>query len=585
MNWLDLLKADQLEILEQSEAEAQRYWDYHIGLAIGIDKAFKDNVKRDTNISRSGLVDEFKVYTWVDTETKLPLISRTVGFGHDRFEGKQVVYFAGSTGLAYQLKKWKISPSPTDKCWTKEEGWEKCDVEEEEIQGQPRQGESKEEAKKRGDWFKRYIRGYFRGKTAEDVFEDKGTGKPYEGMDESRLETSRQIGYYVNPNRMDLFTIADKHAGWDLKGSSTDSLNRVSPLYRRTQNYLLDKYKGNWIITVLINLQLREYYQTSKGGNFRQANFFTRSRGRNLVPPNIRELIRKVLGMRSAPWYIHTPTEIDTSIQGQDFGTDFLRAADRQPVDEDDNTPGPNFRLMPTIRETGSLRENEVVNIKDEEHCCRVMKNRIKKWLDDNYVSPEYDWQPNSGIMDRRRSWSETLLRIPHLLIQKLDELDLIVNIQDGMDCIVLRDLVENIDFTIDTIYDVGNDVLDDTDEEHADFENPNYAGRERAARRRRERTTIKREFTHSKSICKEWIEKVLEEWDECAKANQDKFEHWDSDFTASTKIDSWFGLVKEGDAVTFGGHGEGKQEALFAPEFSNDCGCGMEECECQKKR
>ena len=79
-------------------------------------------------------------------------------------------------------------------------------------------------------------------------------------------------------------------------------------------------------------------------------------------------------------------------------------------------------------------------------------------------------------------------------------------------------------------------------------------------------------------------VDQFIKDWDECSQTMQDKFEHYDSDFAASTKVDRWFGMIKECGTVSFGGHGEGKQADLFNVKYGDDCGCGREECECQKK-
>ena len=182
-----------------------------------------------------------------------------------------------------------------------------------------------------------------------------------------------------------------------------------------------------------------------------------------------------------------------------------MRAETDVPTDdEDDETPGINFRLMPTIRETGSLRENEVVNVKNEEHCCTVMKNKTREWLDENY-SMRNDL-PHIKVNKRPYSLRETHFRhgwsqdyqIPLLTSEILDDLDLIVNIQDGMDCIVFKEKLEE-------IVDLVSDLLTTGDADKM----------------------LMRTGCESLQI---WAKKTLEEWDECSQTLQDKFEHWDSD-------------------------------------------------------
>ena len=556
MNWMNILKAGQIQVLEQSETEAQEYWDFHIGLSLGLSSPFKNNIKRETNIARSGLVDEFKVFTWIDSQTKLPLMSRTVGFSHDRYEGKQVVYFAGSIGLQYLLNSWE-NQGPYRKVFdpknpeADEHGW----VDREQTPGEVRvsgaqvQGKSKEKSNEEHRWKKDMLKP-IRGKQYKDIPEEE----------KYRLEALRAAGFYHSPERIDIGTIADKHSGkQSATGSYSANLNRVSPLYRRTQNYLLDKYKGNWIVTVLINPQLREYFQTSKGGNFRQANFFTRSRSKHLVPRTIREIIRKVLGLKSAPWYIHTPTNIDTSMAGHDFGMESLKAETVQPDDEDDETPGANFRQMPTIRETGALRDSEIVNVKDEDHCCTVMRKRIKESM-----------TPNAGppiVYKKGKRWQVNAGGATH--DEKLLLIDLFIAADTGT-CDEMMALLENGSGNIEAYVEARGDNV------------PAVSDGWATMKRNIKRHTRRYVNTGDQEID---IDQLLKDWEECSSMVQDKFEPHDTEFTASTKVDRWFGLIKEGGAVSFGGHGQGNQADLFNVKYGDNCGCGMEECECQKKK
>ena len=217
MNWLSILKVDQIKVLEQSETEAQRYWDYHIGLALGITNPFKGNIKRETNISASNLVDEYRVFTWVDTQTELPILSRTVGVSHDRFEGKDVIYFAGSIGLKRLLNTWE-NQGPYRMVWEPKnpesvKGWFKREQTPGDLRvpGQQASGKTKEKADEERNWLKD-MKKPIKGIRHKDIPE----------KDKYRLEVLRAGGYYHSPDRIDIGTIADKHSG--------DNLNRVSPL-------------------------------------------------------------------------------------------------------------------------------------------------------------------------------------------------------------------------------------------------------------------------------------------------------------------------------------------------------------------
>jgi len=597
MMWIDILKANQVQVLEQSELEAQQYWDYYIGLALGITNPFKGNIKRQTNINDSGLVDEFRVFTWIDTQTKLPLLSRTVGFSNDRFEGKAVIYFAGSIGLKRLLNTWQ-NQGPYRMVWEPKnpesvKGWFKREQTTGDLRvpGQQVSGKTKAKADEERNWLKDAQKP-IKGKRHKDIPE----------KDKYTLEVLRAGGYYHSPERIDIGTIADKHSG--------NNLNRVSPLYRRSQNYLLDKFKGNWVVTVLINTNLREYYQTSKGGNFRRANFFTRSRSKSLVPPNIREIIRNATGRKSAPWFIHTPTDIDTSMAGDSFGTDSMmenRGGDfeeddfdshgrykgktgyqkKKDLDEankaetiepdDDETPGPGFKLLPTIRESGALRGSEIVNVKDEEHCCSVMRKKIHADFNKTtgtgrnqfgfarpahplvYMIHTENGEERKEGYNTKSSWR---VRQPESARLTTGNTNFLIKLfhatspDNQIECNELRELLEK------------GGSISEIDYVHAP---DNLDGSERNENIR----DLKRLGID--------IDQYLKDWDECSQTIQDKFEHYDSDFTASTKVDRWFGMIKEGGSVSFGGGGG----PLFGIEYGRrkPCrDCGKEDCECQNK-